>query len=210
MMSNREDLLLPVSLFDDDLNQPINLSGTAGSGTFSSWNVVDGAIATTSTTQITIPQLPIGNQLSSLALTVGIGLNIQPGDPITISDTATGNNTMTGYVLGYAAATGALVVQIGVTFQFEIRKGGPKNPGTGYISWYDFGTPDNIGPLLSASLGNGIFITDLGTIQITIPARLVRKLEGGTYLCGLTMTDSVNTRQLLVATLPVVRGGVTN
>ena len=31
--SNREDLLLPVSIFDDDTGQPINLSGTTGSGT---------------------------------------------------------------------------------------------------------------------------------------------------------------------------------
>jgi hypothetical protein len=30
--SNREDLLLPISIFDDDLNQAINLSGTTGSG----------------------------------------------------------------------------------------------------------------------------------------------------------------------------------
>ena len=206
-MSNREDLLLPVSLVDDDTGSPINLSGTIGSGTFNSWTVVDGTIATTSATSITIPTLPIGNQLSSLALTVGAGLNILPGDPITITDAVTGQNSMLGYVLSYAAATGALLVQIGVTFTFEVRKGGPKNPGTGYISWYDFGTPDNIGPLLSASLGNGIFITDIGTIQITIPAALIRKLEGGTYLCGLTMTDSVNTRQLLIATLPVFRGG---
>jgi hypothetical protein len=208
-MSNREDFLLPVALYDDDLDVPINLSGTTGSGTFSSWTIVDGAIATTSATTITIPTFPIGNQLSALALSVATDLSITPGDPITITDAVTGQNSMTGYVTRYAAATGALVVQIGVTFQFEIRRGGPKNTGSGYVTWYDFGTPDNVGPLLSASLGNGIFITDLGTIQITIPEKLFRKLEGGTYMCGLTMTDSVNTRQLLVATLPVVRGGVT-
>jgi len=208
-MSNREDFVLPLSLFDDDLNQPINLAGIVGSGTFSAWSVGNGRVATSSATPITIPQYPIGNQLSALALTVGAGLAITAGDPVTIADAATGKNQMSGYVLSYGAASGALVAQIGVTFQFEIRKAGPKNPGTGYISWYDFGTPDNIGPLLSASLGSGIFITDLGVIQITIPERLVRKLEGGTYLCGLTMTDSVSTRQLLVASLPVVRGGVT-
>jgi hypothetical protein len=208
-MSNREDFVLPLSLFDDELNQPINLAGIVGSGTFSAWSVGNGRVAASSATPITVPQYPIGNQLSALALTVGTGLAIAAGDPLTIADAVTGKNQMSGYVLSYAAASGALVAQIGVTFQFEIRKAGPKNPGTGYISWYDFGTPDNIGPLLSASLGNGIFITDLGVIQITIPERLVRKLEGGTYLCGLTMTDSVNTRQLLVASLPVVRGGVT-
>jgi hypothetical protein len=37
----------------------------------------------------------------------------------------------------------------------------------------------------------------------------VRRLEGGSYIAGLTMTDSVNTRQLLIANLPVYRGGVT-
>jgi hypothetical protein len=36
----------------------------------------------------------------------------------------------------------------------------------------------------------------------------VRQLDGGSYLCGLTMTDSINTRQLLLANLPVTRGGV--
>jgi len=209
-MSNREDLLLPVSLVDDDLNTPINLSGTVGSGTFADWSVAAGAIATTSATTITIPAFPIGNQLSALTLTVGAGLAIMPGDPVTISDAATGKNTMAGYVTGYTVATGALVVQIGVTFQFEIRKGGPKHAGSGYASWCEFGAADNIGPLLSASLGNGIFITDLGTIQIAVPERLVRRLDGGTYLCGLTMTDSVNTRQLLIASLPIVRGGVTH
>jgi len=209
-MSNREDLLLPASLVDDDLNQPINLSGTTGSGTFSGWSVAAGAIATTSTTTITIPAFPIGSQLSELTLTVGAGLAITPGDPVTISDATTGKNTMAGYVTGYAAATGVLVVQIGVTFQFEIRKAGAKHAGSGYTGWYESGASDTVGPLLSASLGNGILITDLGTIQIAIPERLVRRLEGGTYLCGLTMTDSVNTRQLLIASLPIVRGGVTH
>lgn len=209
MMSNREDFLLPVSLFDDDTGNAINLSGTTGSGTFSSWNVVDGAIATTSSTTITIPQLPIGNQLSALPLTVGVGLGILAGDPITITDAATGLNSMTGYVTSYAATTGALIVQIGVTFQFEIRKAGPKHLGSGYVTRYDFGVFDNVGPLLSASLGNGILITDTGYLQITIPERLVRKLEGGTYVCALTMTDSVNTRQLMVGSLPVIRGAVT-
>jgi hypothetical protein len=59
-MSNREDLLLPVSLVDDDTGDSMNLSGTIGSGTFSNSTVVDGTIATTSTPSITIPVLSIG------------------------------------------------------------------------------------------------------------------------------------------------------
>jgi hypothetical protein len=203
MISNREDLLLPVQLFDDDLNQPINLSGTIGGGAFSHWIVNCGAVATTSATPLAIPQFPIGDQLSALALTVGAGLSIKPGDPVTIADAATGKNRMTGYVLSYAAASGALVVQIGVTFQFEIRRTG----GAGANVGPDFGLGAGA-PMLRAALGDGIFITDLGTIEIAIPARLVRQLDGGSYLCGLTMTDSINTRQLLLANLPVTRGGV--
>lgn len=231
--SNREDFLLTIGLWDDlsynsqtGLYQPISLSGTSlvgGPGgpafTGNNWTVTDGAIATSSTTQITIPTFPIGNQLSALALTVGTNLGILPGDPITIAD-ASGQNTMTGYVTSYTAANGALVCQIGCTFQFEIRIAGPHNDSSGYVPWYDMGSYPDYGPLLQASLGNGITIVDVGVIQIFIPETQFRKLGntgassipmdwGGTYRCGLTATDSVNTRQLFIARLPVLSGGVT-
>jgi hypothetical protein len=216
--SNREDLVLPVSIFDDDLNQAINLSGTTTAAigqafTGSAWTVTDGSIITTSTTQITIPVFPIGNQLSALALTVGTGLGILPGDPILIADTATGLNTMTGYVVSYVAATGALVVQIGLTFQFEIRKNHHSHSlQNDYSNLYTFGGGPTTGnaPIISASLGNGILIVDTGYLQIVIPESKMRTLRGDTHKASLTMTDSVNTRQLFVATLPVIYGGVTN
>jgi hypothetical protein len=207
--TNREDLLLPVSIFDDDLDEAVNLSGCTGSGTFASWNVVDGAIATTSVTPITIPPLPLGNQLSALALTVGIGLGILAGDPITITDAVTGANSMTGYVLSYAAATGALVVQIGVSFQFEIRRpsrAGPMSYGYGYAA---VGTYDEDTPEITASLGNGILITDIGYLQILIPESQMKTLRPGTRRASLTVTDSVNTRQIFCAQLPILSGGVT-
>ena len=53
--------------------------------TSAAWTVTDGGILTPSATSITIPVYPIGNQLSALALTVGIGLGILPGDPVTIA-----------------------------------------------------------------------------------------------------------------------------
>src|SRR5437899_2059502 len=126
--SNREDFLATVSVFDDDTGQPVKLDGCTVNGnaafTSSAWTVIDGAIVTASATQITIPVFPIGGQLSALALTVAAGLGILQGDPITIQDTATGKNSMAGYVQSYTVSTGALVVQIGVTFQFQIRLGG--------------------------------------------------------------------------------------
>jgi len=207
--SNREDYLETIALFDDDLNQPISLAGTTGSGTFSLWTVTDGAIVTASATQITIPAFPIGNQLSALALTVGAGLGILPGDPIKIAD-ASGKNTMTGYVVSYAIATGALVVQIGMTFQFEIRAKGPWTWDSDYNPWYDVGAPTIDAPIITASLGKGIEIIDLGYIQVLIPELQFRVLRHKSYKVGLTMTDSVNTRQIMVAELPMIFGGVTN
>jgi hypothetical protein len=210
--SNREDLVLPISIFDDDLNQAINLSGTLGSGTFSTWNVTDGAIATTSSTTITIPAFPINNQLSALSLTVGAGLGIKAGDPITIMDGVTGANGMTGYVLSYAANTGALVVQIGASFEFEIRRlsnSGPASYGYGYSSYPSLGTYDEGSPEITASLADYISITDTGFILIMIPESKMKTLSPGTRRASLTMTDSVNTRQLFIAQLPIVSGGVT-
>lgn len=209
--SNREDLLLTVSLFDDDTAQPIKVDGctTAGSLPFTgiAWTVTDGAIVTTSTTPMTIPVFPLfGNAQLNLNLTVGIGLAINPGDPIVIKDTATGLNTMTGYVASYVISTGAMIVQIGCAFFFEIRRGPPRNTGSGYVPWYEFGTPNECGPLLRASNGQGISIIDTGVIQIMIPAGMFERLHGGTYTASLIVTDGINTRQMFVGSLPVVQG----
>jgi hypothetical protein len=213
--SNREDFLLTVSIFDDDTGDAIALSGTSlavpGDFTSAAWTVVDGAIVTTSTTSITIPDFPIGGQLAALALNVGIGLGILGGDPITIFDTLTGKNTMTGYVSSYVPSTGALVVQIGMTFQFEIRSQRRHGNSSGYSQLYDIGVApgESDGPILSASLGNGIAITDIGFLQIRIPEIQVRRMRSKTYLASLTMTDSIDTRQVFIAKLPEQYGGVT-
>jgi hypothetical protein len=217
--SNREDFLLTLALYDDDTGSAINLDGTALAipgvpFTSNAWTVTDGAIVTTSSTSITIPAYPIGSQLQSLSLTVGLNLGILAGDPIFIKDTATGKNTMTGYVISYAPTSGALVVQIGQAFFFEIRKwrrgaqGGRTILDGGYSPFYDIGTTNDEGPILSASMGNGITITDVGFIQIFIPAAVFGKLHEQTYLVGLTMTDSINTRQIFIGELPVQWGAV--
>ncbi len=213
-VSNREDLLMTVSIFDDDTLVPIDMSyvtlAAPADFTAAAWTVTDGNIITTSATSITIPYFPNSGELSALALTVGLGLAIAAGDPITIADTATGLNTMTGYVVSYAAATGALVVQVGWTFQGEIRRGPPTNTGSGYVPWYDWGTPDDMGPILQISLGNGITMTDTGFIQILIPETTFRTLREGTFIFGLTGFDGASTRQIFRGRLPVFHGWVTN
>lgn len=211
--SNREDLLLTVSLFDDDTGQPIKVDGCTTFNTQpftgSAWTVTDGTIVTSSVTPLTVPVFPVFSaSLLAMALTVGVGLAINPGDPILIADTATGLNTFTGYVTSYSTSTGILVVQIGCSFLFEIRRGAPRNDGSGYVPWYDFGTPNECGPLLKATNGKGLSIIDIGVIQVLIPASSMQQLYGGTYQTGLIFTDGINTRQISIGPLPIFQGGV--
>src|SRR3974377_1597320 len=116
VFTNREDFLLPVSMTDDDTGAPLNLAAivlaSPGPFTASSWNVsVNGTVLSSSTT-LTIPSYPIGNQLLAVTLTVATGQMIAQGMPITIAD-LTNTNTMSGYVTSYSASTGQLVCQIG-------------------------------------------------------------------------------------------------
>ena len=65
-------------------------------------------------------------------------------------------------------------------------------------------------PEIVASLAQGISIVDVGFIQISIPESRMKALRPGTRRASMTMTDSVNTRQLFIAQLPIISGGVTN
>jgi len=222
-ITNREDFISTNAVYDDQLNQPINLTGTVLASnlapfTASNWVVTDGAIATTSSTTLTIPVPPIGSQLLAVTLTVGTNLGILPGDPIKISD-APGTNYMLGYVTSYTKSTGTLVCQIGVSFQFEIR-GDSAGTYSGYSANYDWGLPNDQGAILRATLGNGITIVDQGYFIIMIPEVQFRGIldipynsqsntVSRTLMASLTMTDSVNTRQLYIGRLPVLFGGVT-
>jgi hypothetical protein len=217
--SNREDFLLTCSLFDDDTSQPIKLDGcTTANGqafTGSAWNIIDGNIFTQSSTTITIPAFPIGNQVTALALTVGTGLGIIPGDPVIIQDTPTGLNFMAGYVTSYTSSNGALVVQVGVTFQFEIRRSGPRNNNLDDFSpFFYVGMVLNQPPLIKASLAPpsptsaSVTHIDTGVIQLRVPEAIFRQLNHRTFRASLTMTDSIDTREIFVAELPVLTGGV--
>ena len=263
--SNREDLLLTMSLFDDDTGDALDFSGCtraqAGDYTTNQWLVTSGATQTSSTDVLTIPDYPIGDELQAVALTVDPGLLIAPGDPVTIANLPGGTvvigpigppptplvgedgtqflvtensvtsgsagssgsgggtsaqliggpNSMTGYVVSYAAATGALVCQIGSTFQCEIRRvKGEHNFDLAYgSSWDVWGTYPGDAPIMTLSLGSGLTMVGTGILQIRSPEVNFRKLNHRTYGLSLTMTDSYDTRQCFLARLPILYGGVT-
>ena len=201
-----------MSFFDDDTGAAIELSGRTlaapGDFTGSSWTVTDGTIITTSTTSLTIKDYPFGLEMQTISPVVGKNLNILAGDFATISD-PTGLNTMFGYVTSYAPATGALVMQIGVAFEFEIRGHHHHSDGLGGYSESssDIGI-DTMTPIITAQLGNGITVIGLGVIQIRIPASVMTKLRHRTYGAAMTMFDGYDSRQAFVGRLPIVSGGV--
>lgn len=211
--TNREDLLTTVALFDDDTGDAIDVSGRvlAAPGDFTSngWVVKSGAVVTASASVLTIKDYPIGNEMQAIAATVGLGLAIAAGAPVTFADAATGLNTMTGYVTSYAPATGALVAQIGCAFEFEIRGHHHHHGyGGGYGSSIAIGSDDCEAPLISAQLGNGISVIDVGKLQIRIPAATMAKLRHRTYGVGMTSFDGYDSRQLFIGRLPIFSGGV--
>lgn len=209
-LTNREDLLRTVSLFDDDTGQKIDVSGRTlalpGDFTGAQWTVTIGTIVTASVTPLTIKDYPIGNEMQALPLTVAPNLAILAGSLAQISD-PTGKNTMFGYVTSYAPASGKLVCQIGVAFAFEIR-GSQHHHDGGFGSSSLIGT-DEGGPVISAQLGNGIFVVDIGFIQVRIPASMMAKLRHKTYGAAMTMFDGADTRQLFLGNQPIQFGGVT-
>ena len=220
--SNREDFLLIAAIFDNDTNEAVNLASilkqSAGPYTASSWTVAVAGIYTSSNTTLTIPDYPIKDELSLLTLTVETGLTIVTGDPVQIIDAINDQNQMIGYVLTYESATGVMTVQIGLTFQFEIRCQAPAGAaglmgGSDYAPAYDYGgvtySPYDGPPVLTAGLGTGVSIIDIGYYQILIPESLTRRLTHKTYQAALTITNSVDTRQVFIGKLPELSGGVT-
>lgn len=206
--TNREDFLRTVSLFDDDTGQAIDMSGRtlAAPGDFvgNAWTVTCGNVATASATQLTIKDYPFGGEMVAIACTVGVGLAIAAGSPVTIAD-ATGKNTMTGYVTSYAPATGALVAQIGCAFDLEIRA--HQHHSDGYGSGTDIGDCGD-GPIIRAQLGSGITQIETGRLQLRIPAATIAQLRHRTYGVAMTMFDGADTRQIFVGKLPMLSGGV--
>jgi hypothetical protein len=218
--SNREDIYRTIGIFDDDTGDPINLGGIISTRfpnglTGSNWTVTTGSVAVPCSTVFTVPGYPLTGQLSALTLAIAPGLVIVPGAPVVVADIF-GNATVAGLVLSYNAVTGTLVCQIGMTFQFEIRREHQRPGVSDYLPFFNFGggaVPGGAAPLITAALGTGLSITDLGFLLINIPETQVRRLasfDARSYIASLTITDSVNTRQVMIARLPILYGGVTN
>ena len=209
-VSNREDLIFTVGVNDDDTGELIEMSGVSLANpvdfTGNNWTVIDGEIITNSTTELTIPYFPIGNELEAVALSVAQNLGIEAGDPITIAD-PTGLNAMSGYVQSYVPSTGALVVQVGCTFLLTIRLG--KHHHDGYATSWDLADAGpGWGDIVNACLGSGISIVGTGMLQVRIPAAVIRRLRSRTYDVGMIMFDGQDTRELLLGKLPVLGGVV--
>lgn len=210
--SNREDFLRTVSLFDDDTGQAIDVSGRtlAVPGDFvgANWTVSDGNIITHSNTQLTIKDYPFGNEMQAIAAIVGQNLGLLAGDPITFAD-VNPLNTMTGYVVSYAPATGAVVAQIGCAFDFEIRGNHHGDGyGDGYGSSSQIGSDSFSAPLITALLGTGITVVDIGKLQIRIPASTMQQLRHRTYCAAMAVYSGPDTRQLFIGKLPILYGGL--
>lgn len=210
--SNREDFLKTLSLFDDDTGDALDISGRTlaapGDFTAAAWTVTSGAIVTASVTQLTIPDYPIGSDLQAVTCTVGVGLALAAGAPVTIADAVTGLNTMTGYITSYAPATGVLVAQCGPAFEFEIRGHHHHDYDGSYGASSYIGTDACDAPLISAQLGSGISVIDVGMLQIRIPESTMAKLRHRTYGAALSMFDGYDSRQIFIGKLPILSGGV--
>ena len=214
--SNREDLNRVISIADDDTGDYLNLSGVTvlqnpNGYLNNNWVITDGQILTSSSTPFFVPGYPIGSQLLSVALTThDLNLGILAGDLITIAD-FDGDATMVGYVTSYTPTTGALVVQVSLKFQLEIRSLDQRHRRDDYSPWYDWGggpSPDSGQPIILASLGQGLTIVDVGYLQINIPASIIQRLQLRTYMIALAMTNSVDTRQIFIGELPMLYGGI--
>ncbi|XUM21074.1 hypothetical protein ACRAVF_27310 [Bradyrhizobium oligotrophicum S58] len=206
--TNREDLQLTLSLFDDDTGNAIDLSGRTlaapGDFTGANWIVQIGTIVTASASALTIKDYPIQGEMQALALVVGAGLVITAGDLVNIAD-PTGLNTMQGTVTSYAPATGALVCQIGCAFEFEIR-GSHGSCDSGYGPNWAIGQAQEV-PLISAQLGAGVTLIDVGIVEVRIPAATMAKLHHKTYGAAMIAYDGTDTRQLFTGSLPILKGG---
>lgn len=95
------------------------------------------------------------------------------------------------------------------SFSLEIRRTGPNLDGaSGYTPTYDYGSYNDYGPVIKASLGSGLTIIDTGILELFVAASTIKSLNDGNYKMAMTVTDGTYTRQVFLGWLPVYFGGV--
>lgn len=206
-VTNRESWSQLIGVYDDATGDPVNLSNTSGQGTFSTWAVQIAA---------SLYGTPIINTTSANALTIGNNsfsdviapdLNIQPGQYVTYISQSDTKNWMTGQVTFYNSTTGQINFTIAtVSIELEIRRA--EGHGANYmLGPYDWGSP-----ILTASIGNGISIVDVGIFQVYFSETSFRSLGSGMHSVAATMAsaDGIDVRQLFLGRLPVFSGRVLN
>jgi hypothetical protein len=63
------------------------------------------------------------------------------------------------------------------------------------------------GPALTGSTATGeLTLPSLGILQVFFPAARMQALAPGSYDVGLTVTNGINTAQILLGRLPIVNG----
>lgn len=98
----------------------------------------------------------------------------------------------------------------GLTFNCEVRRkqNNPSLDVTGYTPFYDYGSIDDAGAVLTLALGSGLTVIDLGQLQLSITVAQMRTLAPATYSIALTASSTDDTRQIFLGDLPVLFGGV--
>lgn len=215
-VTNRESWTQNVLVSDDANGQPINLTNTQGQGTFANWAVqvsatLYGAVLLTTTS---LSSLTIGNGTFTAA--VAAGLAITSGQFVNFISQTDTSQWMQGKVVSYNAGTGAITFTVAtVSIQLEIRRvsrHGSDWRDSGYGANYQLGSYDCDRPILTASIGSGITIVDVGIFQIYFPESSFRQLGSGMHSVAATLAsaDGTDVRQLFLGRLPVFAGGVTN
>lgn len=210
-ITNRESWSPTIALYDDDTDEPLNLTNTQGQGTYAAWSAqvsdeINGEVllTTVSTTSLLIGQ-------GTKTATVELGLDISAGQSVKFLYQSDTTQWLQGLVTSYNALTGALVFVVStVTLLLEIRRARETRNNSGYIPFYDWDSTTDEGPLLTAEIGDGITIVDTGVFQLYFSRDDMRTLDPGTYIVGCTMesSDGVDVRQLFIGRLPVLSGYV--
>lgn len=126
----------------------------------------------------------------------------------------TNRESFTQLIGVYDDATGDAIDLSGCSIQVEIRRD-REHGGYGFDGYgpnYSIGAHDWCAPILTASIGKGVDIVDVGIFQLYFSETQFRSLSPGMHSINATLTsaDGADTRQLFLGRLPIFFGGVTN